>query len=362
MMQKIKSLALILGVLAMSILVGYFVLAWTGPGSTPPGGNVSAPLNVSVNAQSKEGALVIGTNSGLTTGLIVQYGKVGIGTTEPDTKLHVIGAVCAEASDTGCAPTSGDVRGTRLCIGSDCKNAWPAGGVTSVGLAMPTEYTVTNSPVTSSGTLTAAWNSQTANKVLAAPSGSSGTPSFRALTATDIPSLDAGKITTGTFADARIASAATWNTAYTHSQATTNVHGLTFTAEGSGGGLDADLLDGKDSSAFGDATLANQTTILTRIGTSGDTASLTPTTLFAGVKGIIGRVDNAYSACYAIYPIDNDVNGWACACYALGCASGFTSVGTFTTTIRNQMQYGYQCNSSEYYDCVCEAQVCCLAR
>ncbi|MFH0977887.1 MAG: LamG-like jellyroll fold domain-containing protein, partial [Candidatus Woesearchaeota archaeon] len=34
-----------------------------------------------------------------------------------------------------------------------------------------------------------------------------------------------------------------WDTAYTHSQATTNVHGLTFTGEGSGGGLDADTVD-----------------------------------------------------------------------------------------------------------------------
>ena len=53
--------------------------------------------------------------------------------------------------------------------------------------------------------------SKTANTVLAAPNGSAGVPSFRALVAADIPNLDAAKITTGTFADARIASASTWN-------------------------------------------------------------------------------------------------------------------------------------------------------
>lgn len=31
--------------------------------------------------------------------------------------------------------------------------------------------------------------------------------------------------------------------AYDHSQATTNVHGLTFTSEGTGGGLDADTVN-----------------------------------------------------------------------------------------------------------------------
>lgn len=41
------------------------------------------------------------------------------------------------------------------------------GTVTSVGLAMPSLFTVTNSPVTTSGTLTAAWNGASTNFVLA---------------------------------------------------------------------------------------------------------------------------------------------------------------------------------------------------
>ena len=60
-------------------------------------------------------------------------------------------------------------------------------------------------------TVTADATSRAANTVYAAPNGSAGTAVFRLLVAADIPSLDAGKITTGTFADARIASAATWN-------------------------------------------------------------------------------------------------------------------------------------------------------
>ena len=68
------------------------------------------------------------------------------------------------------------------------------GTVTSVGLSLPNIFTVSNSPVTTSGTLTAILASQSQNHVFAAPNGSSGTPSFRALVSTDIPSLTATKI------------------------------------------------------------------------------------------------------------------------------------------------------------------------
>lgn len=64
------------------------------------------------------------------------------------------------------------------------------GTVTSVALALPTnEFTISGSPVTTTGTLTGAWKSQNQNLVFASPDGSSGTPAFRALVAADIPSL-----------------------------------------------------------------------------------------------------------------------------------------------------------------------------
>lgn len=62
-----------------------------------------------------------------------------------------------------------------------------AGGVTSVGLSLPAEFTVSGTPVTSTGTLAGVWAAQTAGKVLAAPSLATGTPSFRALSQSDLP-------------------------------------------------------------------------------------------------------------------------------------------------------------------------------
>jgi hypothetical protein len=64
------------------------------------------------------------------------------------------------------------------------------GTVTSVGLSLPADFVVSGSPVTSSGTLAAAWASQSANLVFASPNGVSGTPGFRAIVAADVPTLN----------------------------------------------------------------------------------------------------------------------------------------------------------------------------
>jgi hypothetical protein len=74
-------------------------------------------------------------------------------------------------------------------------------GVLSVGLAVPSaEFSVSNSPVTTTGTLTITKQSQIASTVWAGPLGgaSSAPPSFRLLNVTDMPALPAGQIYIGT--------------------------------------------------------------------------------------------------------------------------------------------------------------------
>ena len=91
--------------------------------------------------------------------------------------------------------------------------AWeaPSGGgaVTSVGLAAPTQFNVSGSPVTGAGTLTLAWANQTANTALMGPtSGAASAPTFRAIVAADIPNArvtvtansPSGAVVTGTLA------------------------------------------------------------------------------------------------------------------------------------------------------------------
>ena len=73
------------------------------------------------------------------------------------------------------------VTGTLSATGS-------GGTVTSVGLSLPSIFTVSGSPVTGTGTLTGTFNTQTANYVFAGPTtGAAATPTFRALVAADIP-------------------------------------------------------------------------------------------------------------------------------------------------------------------------------
>jgi len=63
-----------------------------------------------------------------------------------------------------------------------------SGTVTSVGLSAPAMFSVTGSPVTTSGTLALALADQSANRVLAGPSsGAAAAPSFRALVSDDLP-------------------------------------------------------------------------------------------------------------------------------------------------------------------------------
>lgn len=71
-----------------------------------------------------------------------------------------------------------------------------AGTVTSVDVAVPAFMLSSGGPITGSGTITLAYDSQTANRVFAGPTtGAASTPSFRALVSDDIPTLSYSKLT-----------------------------------------------------------------------------------------------------------------------------------------------------------------------
>jgi hypothetical protein len=90
-----KNIALVASVLTVSVVIGCAVLAWTEPTTTPPNGNIAAPLNTGATAQTKAGDLNIS-------------GKVGIGTTTPQKTLDVIGQTQA----------------TEFCLDGKCCSSW----------------------------------------------------------------------------------------------------------------------------------------------------------------------------------------------------------------------------------------------
>lgn len=73
---------------------------------------------------------------------------------------------------------------------ANCGTPSGSGTVTSVALTTPSYFSVSGSPITSSGTLAITGASQTANKFLASPNGSSGAMTPRAVVAADIPTLN----------------------------------------------------------------------------------------------------------------------------------------------------------------------------
>lgn len=98
MKQKLKKAGYWASVITLGLVVGISLqLAranWSAPTATAPNGNAGAPINTGSGAQNKIGS--IGTSGSLSAAGVVQGSSV-TGTTQ-------------------------------LCIGADCRKAWPAGG------------------------------------------------------------------------------------------------------------------------------------------------------------------------------------------------------------------------------------------
>ncbi|MDP2387344.1 MAG: tail fiber domain-containing protein [Bacteroidota bacterium] len=128
-------------------------------------------------------------------------GNIGIGTTNPTYKLEVNGSGKFSSLTIGnyILPTFDGGGGQVLQTNGMGTVSWAtpsaSGTVSSVGITMPSVFSVSNSPITSSGDINVSLATQSANQVFAGPSGGvAAAPAFRALVTADIPDLSSGYI------------------------------------------------------------------------------------------------------------------------------------------------------------------------
>jgi hypothetical protein len=105
--------------------------SWTGPTSTAPDANVSAPINVGTLSQIKDGALSVNGFSNVGSSYIA--GRLGVGVESPTQKFEVAGSAYITGNlgidvvnPAQKVHVNGRVRATGFCIGTSCVTSWPA--------------------------------------------------------------------------------------------------------------------------------------------------------------------------------------------------------------------------------------------
>lgn len=245
------------------------------------------------------------------------------------------------------------VGGNLFWNGSLVTTAAGAGTVTSVALTAPGIFSVSGSPVTSSGTLSFSLASQSANQIFAGPAtGIATTPTFRSLVDADIPDTitvactncvtwasvsksgssladlatrSAGDLTSGTMALARLTDGATAGvplvaggagdpqyaalnlasaTAITGTLATANSFALTGDVTKVAGSLVTTLAStGVTAATYGSATAIPVITVdvkgrITSATTASLSSSISPSVLSGGSRGgmLVANASNQYAA------------------------------------------------------------------
>lgn len=162
---------------AMLVAGANITLTYSGSGASR-----TVTISASGTGGGGSGTVTSVQASGGTTGLTFSGGPITIAGT-----LTLGGTLAIANGGTGATTAEG----ARAAIGAGTGN----GTVTSVGLSLPAIFSVSSSPVTGAGTISATLATQAANAVWAGPTtGADAAPGFRALVASDIPGLPVSQI------------------------------------------------------------------------------------------------------------------------------------------------------------------------
>lgn len=139
-------------------------------------------LNRGASVWAETSGPSLGKN-GATGGTIVLNGSTS--------GFSTIGVKAVAGTSTFNLPVGNGLANNVLITDGSGNTSWVTAGsgtVSSVGLSLPSIFTVTNSPVTSTGTLTGTLNTQNDNLVWAGPAtGAAAQPTFRLLVGADLP-------------------------------------------------------------------------------------------------------------------------------------------------------------------------------
>jgi len=197
-----------LGASSSAITISIVNAATTGTTTNLLAKLTGAP-STAVTAATTDASGIIGiVVSGAGTSGSAQIAREGTascvfdGATTAGDYVQISSTVAGDCHDAGASlPTGGQilgrVLGTNAAAGTyaitlQAVSQGGTGTVTSVGLSMPAEFSVANSPIGSSGTLAVSKANQNANLMYAGPSsGSAAAPAFRSLVAADLPTPSA---------------------------------------------------------------------------------------------------------------------------------------------------------------------------
>jgi hypothetical protein len=165
------------------------ITAGTGISVTNAGGSITIATTSGSHVTSFSAGTTGLTPNTATTGDVTLAGTLavangGTGLTALGTANQVFGvnagATAAEYKTLAAGTGMSVVHGTNVVTFNNT-------GVTSVGLTAPSIFTVTGSPVTTTGTIDFALNTQAAHAVFVGPTTGTAAPTFRALAYADLP-------------------------------------------------------------------------------------------------------------------------------------------------------------------------------
>ena len=199
-------------------------------------------------------------------------------------------------------------------------------GVTSVALSAPSIFTVSGSPVTTTGTLSFSLNTQTANTIFAGPTtGSAAAPTFRAQVLADLPQLTNGQLYIGSTGTSVVASTLTAGTGIS----ITNAAGsITIAATSGAGELVPSIGAGLTVNYTAGNVEANGVYVAITAGSVAVPASTTNGWVYANTSGVV-TAGATLPATAGITPIGQFTSG----------ASTVSSVSDRRTFINSQYVY-----------------------